>query len=322
MPLELDPELAAVLAVLSAGYEQPPPPALGDVATRRATVGEGIRHLSGPTPDGVTTTDYFATAADGHKILLRLYQPESAKSDDNLSPLLYYIHGGGMILGSVDIYNSIVAKYAVQTGVPFLSVDYRLAPEHPYPTPVDDCCAGLAWLAEHTAELGVAADRVAIMGDSGGGGLAMATTLRLRERKCQLTPSMLILLAPMLDDRTVEADKHLEKVVSWSGVDNQTGWMALLGSLKGEDVPATASPARMTDEDLGRLPPMYMDVGALDLFRDETVQLASRATKAGVSVELHVYPGCTHGFDLFAPRAGVSQQAVANRIRAIERWAE
>lgn len=229
-----------------------------------------------------------------------------------------------MILGSVDIYNSIVARYAVQTGVAFFAVDCRLAPEHPYPTPVDDCCAGLAWLVEHASETGVSVDRVAVMDDSAGGGLSVATSLRLSEMQCPLQPSMLILLAPMLDDRTKEADKHLEKVISWSAADNMTGWRAFLGSLKeeGEAVPATAAPARMTDEDLAGLPPMYMDVGALDLFRDETVLLASRALKAGVSVELHVYPGCTHGFDLFAPRAGVSQHAVANRVRAIKRWAE
>ncbi|CAK7208069.1 hypothetical protein SEUCBS139899_010903, partial [Sporothrix eucalyptigena] len=259
-------------------------------------------------PDSVKTTDHFATAADGHKILLRLYQLKDAdqgQSECSL-PLVFYIHGGGMILGSVDIYNAIVGGYVAKTGVPFLAVDYRLAPEHPYPTPVDDCCTGLAWLKEHAPGLGIDLNRVALMGDSAGGGLAVLTAA-----KHVLQLARLILLAPMLDNRTTEADEHLSRVISWSVDDNMTGWSSFLRNTQGGDIikEHPVVPARMNDEEVARLPSLYMDVGELDLFRDETIQLASRALKVGVSVELHVYPGCTHGFDLFAPKAAVSVQA-------------
>jgi acetyl esterase/lipase len=140
MPLYLDSEVAAALAALSTGHKPLPPPAVGDVMTRRATVGEGIRALAGPMPDGVIAIDYYAAASDGHQILLRCYQPQTDKTSPCQSQvgLVYYIHGAGMILCSVDIGNSIVARYAVLTGVPFLIVDCRRAPEHPYPTTVDD----------------------------------------------------------------------------------------------------------------------------------------------------------------------------------------
>lgn len=297
------------------GEVTPPPP--GDVDTRRqnATTLFGLINSSRSMPDGVTTRDFSLATSGGATIPLRLYaRPGSAEAPASASAV-YYIHGGGMYFGDLDLYDTVIGEYVAASGVPFLAVDYRLAPEHPHPTPVEDCYAGLLWLVEHAEELGIDRERVAVMGDSAGGGLAAGVALMARD---QHGPKLVrqILVYPMLDDRSTVPDANLAPFLTWTYDDNFTGWHALLGEATGgPDVPYTAAPARA--DDLSGLPPMYMEVGELDLFRDECIEYVRRATSAGVSAELHVHPGVPHAWEAFAPSIAVSTRALADRVRAI-----
>ncbi len=240
--------------------------------------------------------------------------PRPAALSPRAGPAIVYLHGGGMISASMELYDRWVAAYVAASGVPMLAVDYRRAPEHPHPCPVEDCYAGLAWLAAHAAELGVDAGRIAVMGDSAGGGLAAAVALLARDRG--LAVARQILIYPMLDDRTTVPDPALVPFAGWSYDDNYTGWHALLGDLTGTAaVPAAAAPARAGD--LAGLAPLYLEVGDLDILRDEGIEYARRAAAAGTPVELHVHPGCPHGFDRAAPGSGVAQRARADRLRVL-----
>ena len=173
-----------------------------------------------------------------------------------------------------------------------LVVDYRVAPEFRIRLPLQDCYAALRWLAGHAGELGVDATRLAVMGDSAGGGLAAGLCLLARDRGGPAIAAQL-LIYPMLDDRTRGGGAAGGTLLTWSYDDNATGWDALLcgGTADGYAAPARA-------DELAGLPPAYLDVGGLDIFAEEDVDFARRLITAGVPVELHVYPGCPHGFDL------------------------
>jgi len=313
MPFKLDPEVGARLAEIYADKEPPPPSAVGDYKARRDFIQAFFSTVLPPMPKDVSTKDYYATASDGHKILLRWYAKEGAPKG---GPAVVYTHGGGYIGGSVPLYDSVVGKYVTNTGVPFLNVEYRLAPESQYPTNVSDAHAGLVWLHDHASELGVDPSRIAIMGDSGGGGLAAALAHWNKEKN---GPSIAkqILIYPMLDDRNIQHDSHIGQFAVWSDVDNETGWGCLLGSKRGApDVPPSAAPARMTDAT--GLPPAYIETGELDIFRNEDIEYAAKFGKAGISIELHVHPGVPHAFEGLAPDSKVAKRAFEDRYRAIQ----
>jgi acetyl esterase/lipase len=264
-----------------------------------------------PTPADVTISDFHAVAEDGAKVLLRWYVKDGAEP----GPAALYLHGGGMILGSVALYDGPVARYVSSSGVAMLSVDYRLAPEHPHPTPVEDAFTGLRWLSEHATELGVDPARIAVIGDSAGAGLAAAVTLLARDRRGPAVARQ-ILIFPMLDDRTTTPDPEIAPLATWSYEDNLTAWTALLGQQIGAaDVSPYAAPARATD--LTGLPATYLEVGQLDIFRDEDLAYARRLSDAGVDVEFHLHPGVPHEFDTFAWGTDVARRAVADRLRAL-----
>jgi acetyl esterase/lipase len=215
------------------------------------------------------------------------------------------------------IYDIVVRDYVAISGVPMLVVDYRVAPEHPHPTPVEDCYAALRWLAERAAALGVDPARLAVMGDSAGGGLAAGVSLLARDRRGP-TLAQQLLIYPMLDDRTTTPDPQLASLpfLIWTYDDNVTGWAALLGDSAGTGaVSPYAAPARA--DDLTGLPDAYIDVGDLDIFRDEDVTYARRLADAGIPTELHVHPGCPHGFETLASGADVSRRAIGDRIRRL-----
>jgi acetyl esterase/lipase len=317
MTYALDPEILQIVTALAASGERPPrqPVPRGDWKTLRANSATGAGLLAARLPEhpGVSRTSYSATSYDGAPVALRWYAP-AGHDPSRPGPAAVFMHGGGMIAGSVEQVDHIIAGYAAGTGVPLLAVDYRLAPEHPHPSPVEDCFAGLAWLAAHASELGVDPARIAVLGESAGGGLAAGTALLARDRG--LAVAKQILIYPMLDDRTTTPDPVLAPFAFWSWDDNYTGWHALLGEQAGTaDVPASAAPARATD--LAGLPATYLEVGELDIFRDETIGYARRLAAAGISVELHVHPGCPHGFELAAPGSGVARRARADRLRAL-----
>jgi acetyl esterase/lipase len=309
----LDPEVAAALAPMVAAMADVTPPPAGDVESRRPVLEAIMAETAAaqPMPTDVKATDFYATAVDGGDVLLRWYAKDSA----TLGPAVLYLHGGGMISGSVAIYDGPVSRYVSNSGVSMLAVDYRLAPEHPYPVPVEDCYAGLRWLAEHADELGVDPARIAVMGDSAGGGLAAAVALLARDRGGPGLAAQ-ILIYPMLDDRNTTPDPEIAPFAVWSYDDNITGWGALLGdTIGGPDVPAYAAAARATD--LSDLPACYIEVGQLDIFRDEDLTYAQRLSRAGVNVEFHLRPGVPHEFETYAHTSDVARRSGADRLRSL-----
>ncbi|WP_410573598.1 alpha/beta hydrolase [Amycolatopsis sp. cmx-4-61] len=310
MTLNLDPEIAAALAPMAGA----PRPAAGDVAARRAFWEPviGAAGTAQPIPSDVRTTDCAATAVDGERIAMRWYAKEGATP----GPAVVFFHGGGYLFGHIDLFDGPVARYVSASGVPMLSVEYRRAPEHPFPAPLEDAYTALRWLHDHAGELGVDPARIGVMGDSAGGGLAAAVSMLARERGGPAIARQ-ILVMPMLDDRTPAPDEHIAPYLVWSYDDSRTAWPALLGDAAGgPDVPATAAPARL--EDAAGLPPAYIEVGQLDLFRDEDTAYATKLGRAGVPVEFHLHPGVPHEFDSIAFDADVSRRAIADRVRVLK----
>jgi acetyl esterase/lipase len=249
------------------------------------------------------------------EVVLRIYRPRSSPVP---VPVLYWTHGGGMVMGSFDMDDDLLVGVAEQLGMGVVSVDYRLAPEHPDPAPVEDCYAGLVWTAANAAHYGLDPQRIAVGGVSAGGGLAAGTALLARDRGGPPLGFQL-LLEPMLDDRaiTISSTAYAGSVV-WDRNDNRFGWTALLGTRVGtNDVSPYAAPARAPD--LGGLPPAWVDVGEVETFRDESISYAQDLLSAGVSTELHVYPGAFHGFDLIARDSMVARKAWHLRWAALAR---
>lgn len=232
-------------------------------------------------------------------------------------PCIYHIHGGGYVMGKVSEYDPLVRPLIADLQCVMVSVEYRLAPETNFPGPIEDCYAGLAWTIANADTLGIDPARLGVMGQSAGGGYAAALALMVRDRG-EHTLAFQHLIYPMLDDRTCTAPPHpYAGEFVWTAQSNRFGWSALLGHAPGgDDVSPYAAPARATD--LGNLPPAYIATGALDLFVDEDIAYATRLIRAGVPVELHVYPGGYHAFDIFAD-GPVSQQARRDSHEALRR---
>jgi acetyl esterase/lipase len=234
---------------------------------------------------------------------------------------LVWIHGGGYVLGTPDADELQQKTIVSNVGCALVSVDYRLAPEAPFPASVEDCYAALAWVHRHAGELGIDAGRIGIGGASAGGGLAAALALLARDR-AEFPVVFQLLLVPMLDDRTVTtSDPHpYTGEFTWTRDKNLFGWSSLLGRAPGgADVSPYAAPARAAS--LERLPAAYIATGALDLFLEEDVEYARRLTRAGVPTELHVYPGAFHGFGR-AAQARVTHAYQRNYLEALGRALE
>ena len=313
MSFTLDPEVAAAFATFAETGGTPPP--VGDVATRRAVLEAVFRYgdTAQPFLDDVTITDHELATADGATIRLRWYARKDASGEPG--PAVLYMHGGGLIVGDIDMFDGLVSRYVSASETPILSVDYRLAPEYPHPAPVEDVYAALVWLHEHAADLGVDPARIGVFGDSAGGGLAAAVSILARDRNGPAIAKQ-ILVMPMLDDRTVTPDPQLAPFAVWTWDDNRTGWVALLGNAAGgPDTPAHAAPARVADP--AGLPPAYIEVGQLDIFRDEDLTYALRLGQAGVTVEFHLHSGVPHEFDFIAFDSAAARRVIADRVRAL-----
>lgn len=268
-------------------------------------------------PDSVRVeTREVPGPAGAPPVAVRIYWPYEAAP----RPLgcIYHVHGGGYVAGSAAALEFYVRPMARELGCAIVSIDYRLAPEHPHPAPIEDCYAGLRWVFENATKLGIDAARIGVMGESAGGGLAAALALLARDRG-EYHLAFQSLTYPMLDDRTCmrETLPHVGEFV-WTRHNNHFGWSCLLGGEPGHDwVPPYAAAAR--EEDLSGLPPTYLDTAALDLFLQENLDYARRLLVAGVPVELHVWPGAFHGFELAgdtraAARAWASKMAGLRRL--------
>jgi acetyl esterase/lipase len=316
MPLRIDEQVLAELTAMFEALGEPEPAPIGDIETRRANSRRLFDYVGAnrePSRD-VEVVRHSMVAGDGTELALGWYQRQGAQPGS----AVLYLHGGGMIVGleqASAAYDVAVSGYVAASGVPMLVVDYRVAPEHPHPTPVEDCYAALRWLVENAENLGVDPARVAVMGDSAGGGLAAAVSLLARDRGGPAIAQQL-LIYPMLDDRPATPNPELFGYLTWTYDDNITGWGALLGDdAGGAAVSPYAAPARA--DDLAGLPDTFIDVGDLDIFRDEDITFAQRLSAAGVSTELHLHPGCPHAFEGLAPDADVSQRAITDRVRRL-----
>lgn len=247
---------------------------------------------------GVTTRHRTVTSPEGATVDVVVYDggPRSTPTG-----VLLWIHGGGHLVGDPGLDHAWCSRVVTEVGVPVVSVDYRLAPEDPYPADLDDCWAALRWLQTHTDELGVDPARIAVGGGSAGGGLAAALVQRAHDAGHPV--AFQLLEYPMLDDRTALVGDHAGRGrFVWTPRMNRRAWTAYLGRPAGaEDVLPGAAPARRVD--LAGLPPAWIGVGDQDLFHDEDLAYARRLRTAGVPCELHVEPAMYHGADAVVPDA-------------------
>jgi acetyl esterase/lipase len=312
----IDPELVAAYEEMLDLFGGPLD--LDDIPAIRTRLDAAYASLDMPVPviDGVSTTDQLVPGPAGAPdVAIRIFQPSARSST---LPALLWIHGGGYVLGEMAQEDVFAKQLVTSVECVVVTVEYRLAPEHPFPAPLEDCYAALAWLAGHTSELHVDPARIAIGGGSAGAGLAAGLALLARDRG-EVPLAFQLLIYPMLDDRNIApaGDERSDTLV-WSRASNFYGWQAYLGRTPGtDDVSPYAAAARAAD--LAGLPPAYVMVGALDLFLDEDIAYAQRLMAAGVPTELHVYPGAYHGFDSFAPDAAVSRRFAAERDEILRR---
>jgi acetyl esterase/lipase len=237
---------------------------------------------------------------------LRLYTPAQQRS----TAALLWIHGGGFVIGRAVQDDRLCAQTALALGIIVASAEYRLAPKHPFPAPLDDCCAAWAWLQDSAAALGVDPARIAVGGESAGGGLAACLVQRLHDEAGPGAAAQW-LFCPMLDDRTA-ADRSRDAAghFVWTNASNAFGWRAYLGAAPGAaTAPAYAVGARR--EDLSGLPAAWIGVGDIDLFCEEDRAYAERLTAAGVAATFTTVPGAPHGFEAWAPDAPQSKALIA-----------
>ena len=299
--------LEQLLAAIPGGFNSIP-----DIAQRRATVTQLLAAIEIPPNPNVTSEDRMVPGPDGAPdIRVRIYRPTDATGT---LPGIYFIHGGGMILGDIDGEDAVATQICERVDAVVVSVEYRLAPEHPYPAPVEDCYAGLVWMARHAGELRFDPERLAVYGGSAGGGLTIATSMLARDRGFPALRFQMPIY-PMIDDRNETPSSHeITDIGLWDRAGNIEAWKWYLGDGKPDQY---AAPARA--EDLTGLPPTFIDVGTVDLFRDEDITFAMRLMQAGVPTELHVNPGAYHAAEVFAPECELSGVIWARRIEALRR---
>ena len=301
--------LEELLNTLPGGFN-----AIEDIKERRNVINSLVRMMTAELPpiDNIVIEDRNIAAPDALlELVVRIYKPTGVSGG---LPGIFFIHGGGMIMGSIETENHKAAMLCETIQSIVVSVEYRLAPENPHPAQVQDCYEALVWMSKNAAELGFDPDRLAIVGGSAGGGLAIATALMARDQEF---PKLSFQMAnyPMIDDRNeTPSSKEITDVGIWDRKANIEAWDWYLG---GKNADEYAAPARAID--LSGLPPTFIDVGELDLFRDEDIEFAKRLLQAGVTTELHVYPGAYHASESFAPEAELSKQIWTKRIEALKR---
>ncbi len=310
MTYAFDPELAPWVPALS---DLP----FADYAAARAGEAALLEALPAYQPAlPVKVLDVLVPGPDGAPpVPVRVYTPAGS---DAPRPGLVYLHGGGFVLGSLELYHSDVLRIADQVGAVVVSVDYRLAPEHRFPAGLEDCYAALAWTAENATELGIDPARIAVGGESAGGGLSAAVALLARDRS---GPSLCFqyLGTPELDDRLDSPSMQaFHDTPLWNRPNAEVSWDYYLGEgVRGSEcVEPYAAPARHTD--LTGLPPALVTTCEFDPLRDEGIAYAQRLAQAGVQTELHLYPGTFHGSAMIVG-AKVSQQMVCDQLEAFHR---
>ncbi|MCU1626006.1 MAG: esterase [Pseudonocardia sp.] len=303
-----DPELAAAVAML-------PTLDVSDIPAARATMKELRAGLPVPDETGISVTDVTVPGPAGAPdVTLRIYRP-----DEVTGPIgIYDVHGGGFILGDIDASHAGNVALARAVGAVVVTVEYRLAPEAPFPAPLEDAYAGLVWFAEHAADYGVEPARIAIHGISAGGGLCAGLALLARDRGGPAI-AFQYLGVPEVDDRlTTPSMTAFTDTPIWNRPNAIVSWDSYLGEgVPGSaDVSPYAAPARATD--LSGLPPAYVSTMAFDPLRDEGIAYGLALLAAGVPVELHLFPGTFHGSTLIEG-AAISQREITERVAVLRR---
>jgi len=306
MAYAFDPEIAPLVPLL---------PVLDsdDPAAIRAGLSEMIAQLPPPDTTGLRIEDRQIPGRDGDPTVpIRIYWPEQRSAP----AAIYSVHGGGFIAGDLATEHGLNVRLARELGIVVVSVDYRLAPETPFPGGLEDIYAGLVWTAAHAGELGIDTERIAIQGTSAGGGLCAALALLARDRGGPHI-AFQFLSVPELDDRlTTGSMIEFTDTPLWSRPRAVVSWDCYLGPGRAgsDDVSIYAAPARATD--LAGLPPAYVAVMHFDPLRDEGIAYALAMLSAGVSVELHLFPGTFHG-SMLIEHAAVSQREHAETIAVL-----
>lgn len=299
----VDPELRKALEVALKEFDQPLN--ADTVAPRRASMKEMTNLLKAnyTPPEGIELEVISIPARNAPDIELRIARPQNASGP---LPAILWMHGGGYVMGDAEIDDPTIMRFAKNANCIAVSVQYRLAPEHPYPAPLDDCYTALKWMADQAVEQGIDKNRIAIGGSSAGGGLAAGLALLARDR-AEVALCGQVLIYPMIDDRnTAPANPDNTDTLVWNRASNIYGWGAYLGKTPASaDVDVYAAPSRA--EDLSGLPPACIPTGALDLFVHENIAYAQNLIKAGVATDFHVFAGAPHGFNTLAPNATVSR---------------
>lgn len=236
---------------------------------------------------------YVSGMNNNPKVKIRIYKP--IKNQGKM-PGLMYIHGGGYITGNAEMMDAECVELAEHLSCFVISPDYRLAPEYPYPAAVEDCYAALLWMWNQADMLAVDRDRIALLGESAGGGLVAAVAIMARDRK-EVKVCFQVPMCPMIDERCITpSSNEMIDQRCWNRDANLFGWNAYLKDIDRECVPSYASPSHA--DTLEGLPPTYIAVGDLDPFVDENIEYVARLRKAHVPVEFHIYPGCFHGYTI------------------------
>lgn len=269
------------------------------------------------TPKDVSVKNIKINNRDGsEKIRLRIYQPAHPA---HATPVLIWMHGGGYIIGKPEMEDSICLQFVRELGISIVSVDYRLAPKHPFPAGLEDCYSALMWAKENSAQYGFDMNRIGVGGTSAGGGLAAALAQLAHDRQ-EISLIFQLLTNPMLDDRTVfRTDIDDSNSPTWSQKNNRFGWESYLGKSFGkEEKPQYAVPARRGD--LSGLPNAWIGVGTLDVFYDEDKRYAERLREAGIQCELEIVEGAFHGFDVIDPTLPLVQDFRRSQIAALRKY--
>ena len=280
-----------------------------------AARGEMLAQL--PRVEAIESVDRVAEVQGSLAVPVRVYRPANQAQ---LLPALLWVHGGGYCLGSVAQDDYLVRRLVEAIGAVVVSVDYRLAPEHPYPAPLDDCYCALHWLFNNAEVLSVDGTRIGIGGISAGAGLAAGLALLARDRE-QLNVIFQALLCPMIDDRSVtESSFMVTDLRVWNRNSNINGWNAYLGrDCESADISPSPYAAPSRAENLTGLPPAYIAVGSVDAFIDENTDYAARLHDAGVETQFEVFKGGYHAFEFYMPDAQISKRARESHYQAIRR---